>query len=58
MSKRILFQGDSITDCGRPKDNFYGLGNGYANLVKRLWAKRVYLWFSLKICLKRHIIIF
>lgn len=34
MSKRILFQGDSITDCGRPRDNFYGMGNGYANLVK------------------------
>lgn len=34
MAKRILFQGDSITDCGRPRDNFYGMGNGYANLVK------------------------
>lgn len=34
MSKRILFQGDSITDCGRPRDNFYGMGNGYPNLVK------------------------
>ncbi len=34
MSKIILFQGDSITDCGRPRDNFYGMGNGYANLVK------------------------
>lgn len=34
MSKRILFQGDSITDCGRPRENFYGLGNGYANFVK------------------------
>lgn len=34
MAKRILFQGDSITDCGRPRDNFYGMGSGYANLVK------------------------
>lgn len=34
MAKRILFQGDSITDCGRNRDDFYGLGNGYANLVK------------------------
>ena len=34
MAKIILFQGDSITDCGRPRDNFYGMGNGYANLVK------------------------
>ncbi|MBE6943376.1 MAG: lysophospholipase [Ruminococcaceae bacterium] len=34
MPKRILFQGDSITDCGRTRGNFYDLGNGYANLVK------------------------
>lgn len=34
MAKRILFQGDSITDCGRKRDKFYGLGDGYANLVK------------------------
>lgn len=34
MKKRILFQGDSITDCGRNRDDFYGMGNGYANLVK------------------------
>lgn len=33
MAKRILFQGDSITDCGRPREVFGGLGNGYANLV-------------------------
>lgn len=31
--KRILFQGDSITDCFRDKNNFKSLGNGYANLV-------------------------
>ena len=34
MSKRILFQGDSITDCGRNRNDFYGMGSGYANLVK------------------------
>ena len=34
MAKRILFQGDSITDFGRDRNDFYGMGNGYANLVK------------------------
>lgn len=34
MAKRILFQGDSITDCGRNRNDFYDIGNGYANLVK------------------------
>lgn len=34
MEKRILFQGDSITDCGRNRDIFCSMGNGYANLVK------------------------
>jgi lysophospholipase L1-like esterase len=32
--KRILFQGDSITDCHRERTDFYHMGNGYANLVK------------------------
>lgn len=31
--KRILFQGDSITDCGRNRDSLYNLGGGYPNLV-------------------------
>ncbi len=31
--KRILLQGDSITDCGRKRDRFDDLGAGYANLV-------------------------
>ena len=30
---RILFQGDSITDAGRDKRNFYNLGNGYPKYV-------------------------
>jgi len=34
MSKIILFQGDSITDCGRTRDNDFNTGNGYATLVK------------------------
>ncbi len=34
MSKRILFQGDSITDCGRARDNIASLGSGYPLLVK------------------------
>lgn len=33
MKKRILFQGDSITDCDRSRNNPLHLGNGYANLV-------------------------
>ncbi len=34
MAKRILFQGDSITDCGRDRNNFYEMGRGYPLLVK------------------------
>ena len=30
---RILFQGDSITDCGRDSNNDSVLGRGYAHLV-------------------------
>lgn len=33
MVKRILFQGDSITDAGRNREDFYGLGYGYPLLV-------------------------
>ena len=31
--KTILFQGDSITDVGRARDNNLNLGRGYANIV-------------------------
>ena len=31
--KRILFQGDSITDCARNRSDPFSLGTGYANLV-------------------------
>lgn len=34
MSKVILFQGDSITDAGRDKQNPDSMGHGYPNLVK------------------------
>ncbi len=34
MAKRILFQGDSITDCGRNYDSAYGIGLGYPKLVE------------------------
>ncbi len=30
---KILFQGDSITDCGRNREAFYDLGPGYPKLV-------------------------
>ena len=33
MAKRILFQGDSITDAGRVKEDFFSLGHGYPLLV-------------------------
>ncbi len=33
MSKKILFQGDSITDCSRNGDYFFNIGTGYPNSV-------------------------
>lgn len=33
MSKRVLFFGDSITDCARNGDHFLKLGSGYANHI-------------------------
>lgn len=33
MAKRILFQGDSITDVGRMDDHRFSMGNGYPLLV-------------------------
>ncbi|MCQ2440740.1 MAG: GDSL-type esterase/lipase family protein [Clostridia bacterium] len=32
--KKILFFGDSITDCGRNRDNDDSLGQGYPLLIK------------------------
>ena len=34
MSKLILFQGDSITDCGRNREDITSSGEGYAHMVK------------------------
>lgn len=34
MAKKILFQGDSITDVGRFDDTRFGFGSGYPLLVK------------------------
>lgn len=34
MSKRILFQGDSITDCRRDRGDFHGMGLGYPRLIE------------------------
>ncbi len=33
---RILFQGDSITDAGRDRENPFNLGNGYVAILKGL----------------------
>jgi lysophospholipase L1-like esterase len=30
---RVLFQGDSITDCGRDREEFSSLGKGYVSLI-------------------------
>ena len=34
MSKVILFQGDSITDADRTRDNDLGTGTGYVRLTE------------------------
>lgn len=34
MATRILFTGDSITDAGRNREDFFGMGTGYPNLIK------------------------
>ena len=36
--KRVLFQGDSITDAGRNREDFYSLGYGYPLLVSATMA--------------------
>ena len=33
---RILFQGDSITDCARDRDDIKSLGSGYPNLLSKM----------------------
>ena len=34
--KSIVFLGDSITDCGRQRDNIKSLGTGYVNEIKQV----------------------
>ena len=34
MSKVVLFQGDSITDCGRNREDITSTGVGYAHMIK------------------------
>ena len=41
MSKVILFQGDSITDCVRSRDNNNYRGSGYATMVSGALGARV-----------------
>ena len=44
MAKVILFQGDSVTDCGRAREDVFngGLGSGYPTLIAaRLLADRL-----------------
>ena len=36
----ILFQGDSITDCGRDREDPDSLGDGYVNLITGILADR------------------
>ena len=36
----ILFQGDSITDCGRHREDPDDLGDGYVNLIKGILADK------------------
>ena len=36
---KILFQGDSITDCGRNRENYHDLGAGYPKYAAELIAK-------------------
>ncbi|EOL42081.1 GDSL-like lipase/acylhydrolase [Enterococcus phoeniculicola] len=39
--QRFLFIGDSITDVGRDRENFYDLGHGYPFLIASILAKEL-----------------
>ncbi len=41
MSKTVLFQGDSITDCERPRNSFGGMESGNPCLVKAEVSKSI-----------------
>lgn len=34
----VLFQGDSITDCGRDREDISSLGAGYPNVVSKMYS--------------------
>lgn len=36
----ILFQGDSITDCGRSREDPENLGNGYVSIIKTMLSDK------------------
>ena len=38
-TKRVLFQGDSITDCGRDREDTWNLGQGYPKFFAHLWEE-------------------
>lgn len=42
MKKKILFIGDSITDCGRDYSDIESLGNGYVNILYNGFLKYNY----------------
>lgn len=50
MKKIILFEGDSITDCHRDRNNPCCLGNGYATLVKAYLEEKYPDSFSFRNC--------
>ena len=39
MKIKILFQGDSVTDAGRNREDFHSVGNGYPRYVFRACLK-------------------
>ncbi len=43
----VLFQGDSITDCGRSRDDADDLGDGYVNLIAEILSDR-YSQYNIK----------
>lgn len=38
--KVVLFQGDSITDCGRDREDIKSLGGGYVNIIRAQYYAR------------------
>lgn len=34
----VLFQGDSVTDCNRSRDELYNLGEGYPNIIASIFS--------------------